>query len=375
MCFVATIPEVVHTFLRGYIAAAAGKWQVTVVCHPRHAAILADLDVEIVPLSFERKASPFRDLLSLFRLIAFFRRERFDLVHSIMPKTGLLAMLAAQLAGVPNPLHTFTGQVWSNLAGWRRGWLKSMDKLITRGATLVFVDSPSQQQFLVEEGVLHAKQGRVIGEGSICGVDTRRFHPDAAARMAVRKELHIGAEQVVILFVGRLTRDKGIAELLQAFSALVEQGLDGVLLLVGPEEDLKFADIRLMMGAGADKFLRYAGYTSTPERYMGAADIFCLPSHREGFGQVIIEAAACGVPAVATKIYGIVDAVADGETGLLFPPGDQQCMQQALQKLASDTALRGKMGEAARQRVMASFSSEKITLEMMGIYEDLLGAR
>ncbi len=371
LCVVATIPAVVHAFMQGHISAAARTWPVTVVSHPEGAELLQGLEARFVPLAIQRKISPWRDLLAFFRLVALFRRERFDLVHSIMPKTGLLAMMAARVAGVPNRMHTFTGQVWANKRGWKRSLLKQADRLIVHFATQVLVDSPSQREFLVREGVLTRNKGQVINHGSICGVDGQRFHADAAARQAVREELGIGREHTVILFLGRLNADKGTPELAQAFAEIAASREDAVLLLVGAEEDVPFSNVQQICG-GFSSRLRRVSYTPTPERYMAAADIFCLPSHREGFGQVIIEAAACEVPAVATRIYGITDAVAEGETGLLVPVGDEAMLRQRLLELLKDEPLRRRMGKAARLRALELFSSEKVTAEMQEIYARLM---
>lgn len=372
LCFVATVPAVVHSFLRGQIRASAAKWPVTIVSNPAGAELLHDLDAEFMPLAIERKASPWRDLLVLIQLLSLFRRERFDLVHSIMPKTGLLAMLAGWLAGVPVRMHTFTGQVWSNKRGWRRAALKLFDRLIVQFATHILVDSPSQRDFLVAEGVLPQGKGAVIGHGSICGVDAQRFHFNAQERDAVRAGLGIGTEQNVILFLGRLNRDKGILDLAAAFAEIAAHREDVVLMLVGAEEDVPFARVQEICGAHRER-LRRVGFTPDPQRYMSAADVFCLPSYREGFGQVIIEAAATGVPAVCSRIYGITDAVEDGRTGLLFPAGDVAALTQALLKLLEDRDLRRQMGEAARVRALELFPSQKITGEMLVLYGKLLG--
>ncbi|MDO8812847.1 MAG: glycosyltransferase family 4 protein [Gallionella sp.] len=371
LCFVATIPAVLHSFLKEHISACAEQWAVKIVSAPVDTELLRDLKASFVPLAIERKVSPWRDLLVLIQLVMLFRRERFDLVHSIMPKTGLLSMLAAWLAGVSNRVHTFTGQVWANKRGWRRQVLKQFDKLIVLFATHILVDSPSQRDFLVSEGVLPQGKGIVIGYGSICGVDAYRFRPDLQTKKAVRAELGISLEQTVILFLGRLNRDKGMLELAAAFDNIAAHHTDVVLLLVGAEEDVTFAHIQKICGKHSDR-LRRINFTPNPERYMATADIFCLPSHREGFGQVIIEAGASGVPTVASRIYGITDAIEESKTGLLFPAGNTTALTQALLKLIVNQDLRRQMGGAARLRAIELFSSDKITQEMLALYSGLL---
>ena len=374
LCFVATIPAVVHSFMKEHIRASAEKCAVKIVTNPADAELLSGLNAQFIPLAIERKVSPWRDLLALIQLVKLFRRERFDLVHSIMPKTGFLAMLAAGLSGVPNRVHTFTGQVWANKRGWKRGVLKLFDKLIVLCATHILVDSPSQRDFLVSEGVLQQGKGIVIGHGSICGVDANRFHPDEQARNTVRSELGIGTEQTVILFLGRLNRDKGILDLAAAFAGIASQRNDVTLVLAGTEEDVTFSRVREICGAHR-KRLRSVGFTPSPERYMAAADIFCLPSYREGFGQVIIEAGASGVPTVASRIYGVTDAVEDGKTGLLFAAGDVAALTQTLLKLIEDRNSRLRMGASARTRALELFSSRNITEKMLAFHGGLLDSR
>lgn len=370
VCYVATIPAVIHAFLRVHIQAAAKKYEVTVVCNSADKHLLDGLDARLVLLPIERKPSPLKDLVVLFQLLILFRQERFDIVHSIMPKTGILAMLAAWVVRVPIRVHTFTGQVWVTKHGAKRRLLKWFDKLIGSFAVSVLADSPSQRDFLVKEGVLTPSKAKVIGAGSICGVDPLRFYPDAERRKATRHELGIALNARLILFVGRLNRDKGMLDLAEAFAVIAQDHPDVVLVLVGAEEDVPFTQIQKICSAERER-LRYISFTANPEFYMAAADIFCLPSYREGFGMTIIEAAACGVPTVASRIYGITDAVVDGKTGLLFPVGNVAALTESLKKMIAENECRQRMGNAARDRVLELFSSEKITHEMLMLYENL----
>ncbi len=374
LCYIATIPAVVNAFLRGHIQAAAEKYEVTVICNFADRELLEGLDARLIFLAIERKPSLWQDLVILFQLFGLFRRERFDIVHSHMPKTGLLGMLAAWLARVPVRIHTFHGEVWATRAGLERRALKKFDQLVAWLATDILVVSPSQRDFLVQERVLPAGKAKLIGAGSVCGVDSLRFHADAQARKAVRHDLGIAQDAKVILFVGRLNRDKGMLDLAASFDAIAKHHSDVVLLLVGAEEDVPFSQIQEICSAERER-LHYVRFTATPERYMAAADIFCLPSYREGLPMTIIEAAACGVPAVASRIYGITDAVEDGETGLLFPAGEVAALTYALLKLMTENELRQQMGNAARVRALGLFPSEKITRKLMTWYDRLSGER
>jgi glycosyltransferase involved in cell wall biosynthesis len=374
ICFVATIPAAVNSFLRDHIQAAGEIYSVTVVCNSEDKYLLEGLDAQIIFLPIERKPSLLKDLLALILLVKLFRQEKFDIVHSHLPKTGLLGVIAASLACVPIRINTFHGEVWATQSGWRRRALKLCDKLVGLLATNILVVSPSQQAFLVKEGILRQGKAKVIGAGSICGVNPLRFHTDLDARLTVRKNLGVTQEATVILFLGRLNRDKGILDLASAFDVISKHHLNVVLLLVGSEEEVAFSQIQEICHSELDR-LHYVTFTTTPEHYMAAADIFCLPSYREGLPMTILESAACGVSTVASRIYGITDAVEEGKTGLLFTAGDISGLTQSLSTLIEDKSLRLQMGEAARLRVLDLFPAHKIIEGVLAFYAELLAER
>lgn len=374
ICYVVSSEMTVAAFLRPHIARAAERYEVAVAANTKDDGLLAGLglDADLLKVPLARDIRPLQDLRALWHLFHAFRTGRFDIVHSVSPKAGLLGMLAAWMARVPVRIHTFTGQVWATRKGWRRTLLKTADQLLAALTTHPLVDSSSQLDFLVAEGVLPPGKAEVIGKGSICGVDTERFRPDAGARLAVRAELGISAEAVVFLFLGRLNRDKGIPELVDAFTALAARRPDCMLLLVGPDEGGMLSRLASLAG-DVQRRVGHVGYTRQPERYMAAADVFCLPSHREGFGMSVIEAAAAGLPAVASRIYGVTDAVAEGETGLLHPPGDRAAIESVLDILAGSAELRRTLGTRARERVERDFSEEALTRGQVAFYGKILG--
>lgn len=373
LCYVVSSEMTVSAFLKDHIAAATVHYDVSVVANTTDVGFLRrlGLDATLYPVAIVRPISLWQDLTALRALVRLFRTERFDVVHSVSPKAGLLAMFAARLAGVRHRVHTFTGQIWVTRRGWQRWMFKKADSLLAALTTRILVDSPSQRDFLVIEGVFDADKAEVIGKGSICGVDSERFHPDSEARRKLRDTLGIPQSDPVLLFLGRLNRDKGVLDLAAAFAVLARHFPTVRLLLVGPDEDGLAGRIAQASGAAAGHVQRI-DYTAQPERYMAAADIFCLPSYREGFGQVLVEAAAAGLPAVASRIYGITDAVVEGETGLLHPPGDVAAIQAALSQLVADAPRRAAMGERARRRALAEFSQAKSTQGLMAFYGKML---
>ena len=357
-----------------HLAALAKKYDVVLLVNVDDPDFVSSLEIPltVIHIGIERRIAIWRDIKTLWQLIRIFRAQRFNLVHSISPKGGLLGMVAAWIAGVPVRMHTFQGEVWVNRRGWWRVALKLMDKLLAKIATQLTVVSHSERQFLLDEGIISSEKSVVLANGSICGVDTARFYPNAIMRDNVRRENRIADDSVVILFLGRLNRDKGVLDLAKSFAAIAASNPAAVLLLVGPEEEQIVEEVQRIC-AGYGERVKRVGFTQHPENYIAAADVLCLPSYREGFGLVIIEAAAMGVPAVASRIYGITDAVEDGQTGLLFPAGDVAALTQALLKLLEDRDLRQQMGEAARVRALELFPSQKITGEMLALYGRLLG--
>lgn len=310
----------------------------------------------MIPICIERDIKPWKDLLAMFGLLRNFRKKRFDAVVSVTPKAGILAMLASWLCRTPVRMHIFTGQVWATRRGFSRAVLHRVDRLTALLATDVLADSESQRQFMIAERVTTPCHSRVLAHGSISGVDLQRFRPDVGARARIRKSFGLVDEDVLLLFVGRLNKEKGLLDLAAAFSELTGTYPNAHLMLLGADEEGILPQIHKVCGS-ALACVHFEGHTDSPEHYMAASDVFCLPSYREGFGTVLIEAAAVGIPVVASKIYGITDAVVDGETGLLHPPGDVKELRSALELLVGDPARRAALGSSARARVVELFSS------------------
>lgn len=374
LCYVVSAPITVQAFLRPHIRRAAQAFEVSVVANGASNDWLRSLGLEAcaIHIPIERRIAPLADLRALGQLIALFKRKRFTLVHSMTPKAGLLGTLAGRAAGVPHRVHTFTGQVWTTRNGFARWALEQADRVIATCATQVLVDGRSQRDFLIAEGIVTRERACVLGDGSTCGVDAGRFKPDAAARSALRARLGIAPEDIVLLYLGRLNREKGVLDLAAAFRQLAERHPDVRLLLVGPDEDNLEPELRVLLGAHAARLHR-VGLVTQPERCYPAADIFCLPSYREGFPVSVLEAAACGLPSVASRIYGVTDAVLEGTTGLLHPPRDAKALALAAERLIEDEALRRKMGEAARRRALSNFSAERMVESQAEFYARLLG--
>lgn len=383
ICRVATVPFMFLHHLDSQIAAtvAAGH-EVHLVSSPSSGfrdGIQDDLQLNGVhfhAIEIPRKVSPLADLRALIALYRFFRRWRFDVVHSITSKAGLLCAIAAMTAGVPIRLHTFIGQPWAGSSGPIRWASKASDRLIVRLNTQCYADSDSQRAFMVAEGI--ARSGRIttLGAGSIAGVDLSRFEASRFDRRLIKTDLAIPDDAQVIVFVGRINREKGIVELVTAFNLLTQKGFDNAFLLViGPfESDSHTLPQATKVDLKQHPRIRTLGYIDTPEKYLAAADLLCLPSYREGFGSVVIEAAAMGVPTVATRVVGLVDAVVEDVTGLLAPPRDAYALADALARLLGNSQLRQNLGAAARDRARALFDSAAVNRLVLDEYKYLFGS-
>jgi len=373
ICIVVAAPITLKAFLIGHISALAERANITLVADfaPEDDDFPWPGNVSRIRLPIQRKIAPFSDGANLLSLVRLFRRHPFDIVQSVTPKAGLLTMAAAWLTKCPRRIHWFTGQVWVTRAGLMRAVLKSADRLIARLATQVLIDSASQREFLIAQGIVAAPKSTVLAHGSICGVDTARFRPDPAARERVRHSHGIPPSAVVFLYLGRINRDKGLPDLAHAFAEVGAEHPDAHLLLVGPDEGNLRADLASAAAACAGK-LHSVGLTDRPQEYFAAADVFCLPSYREGFGTTIIEAAAAGLPAVGSRIYGVSDAIVEGETGLLFEAGDVRQLAQCMRTLAGDASARTRMGQRARERAVRDFSSTVMTAALLEYYAKLL---
>ena len=373
LVFVATTPFAVNAFLRTHLLALAETHEVTLCVNTTAYPLVDDLAraVRVRHIDIARKIAPWQDLRALFQLLRCFQEIRPATVHSLTPKAGLLAMLAGWLARVPWRFHTFTGQVWATRTGIGRSLLKGIDRLIALFASQVFADSTSQCSFLEDEGVVRRGAISVLGQGSVAGVDLARFRPDPVARAAIRAETGVDDAVPVFLFVGRLVRDKGVFDLVEAFAALNALHGQWELWMVGPDED----GLQTTLQAEGKRLggrIRWFGPTPTPERYMAAADVFVLPSYREGFGSVIIEAAACGIPSIAYRIDGVIDAIVDGRTGLFVDKGDVRGLSDAMNRLGAESRMRKTLGEAAHLRASSEFSSASVSKAWLDFYLSVL---
>jgi glycosyltransferase involved in cell wall biosynthesis len=334
--------------------------------------------ISIQEMPMERKISPWRDFLSLCHLWRTMRVLRPTVTNVGTPKAGLLGGFAAWLNRVPCRFYTLHGLRFETAKGLQRRLLIYAERLACLFAHRVVCVSQSVREKAIACGLTSPDRAVIFGSGSCNGVDAARFAPtpqtmESAAEL--RKRLRIPDQATVLLFVGRLTKDKGIPELTAAFTRLDQQFPDLRLLLVGcfEDEDPLPACTRAVLRH--HPHIIFAGAVEDAAAYYALADVLVLPSHREGLPTVVLEAQAAGKPIVGASATGIVDVVTDGQTGLLFPAGNLHALAKALAMLITDKALAARLGRAGQERVRREFRQEQVWEALYQAYLSALQAK
>jgi len=337
--------------------------------------IAASESVGTAAIPMLRRISPLADVVALARLVRLLWRERPDAVHAHTPKAGLLLTIAGAVCGVPVRVYHVHGVPWTTATGKRRFLLELSERVACALATHVLCVSGSVQQALVQAGFSTSHKSRVLAGGSSNGVDAiDAFNPDRLdreTRSAIRTQYQLPDDALVIGFVGRMVRDKGIVELAAAWQVVREAIPQARLLLVGPEESEDPLPEHTRAQLQHDPRVIWHGADWNIARVYAALDLFVLPTYREGFPNVLLEAGAMDLPVVATRVDGCTDAVIDGETGTLIPPHDAGALSEALIRYLTNVELRRAHGHAARARVTADFSRQAVWRALHRFYHEV----
>ena len=354
MCLIVTVDITIQNLCRGRLEWFTSRgFDITVVCAPT--PIGADIEARGVRLHtapLARSITPLKDLAALWNLYRFLRREQFDLIEVSTPKASLIGAMAARLAGARRVVHLLRGLVYHQQGGLTARLLRWSHQLACRFSHRVISISESMLEQACQDKICTRDKIVVLGRGSSNGVDLQRFSSRfVAAEPDARRRLGMAEDAVVVGFVGRMTGDKGLAELVTAFASLSEKRPGLYLLMVGDLEDRDRPAESIVERIGRHPRIRHVGWQSDVRPFMSAMDFLVLPSYREGFGTVLLEAAAMGLPLVTTDAVGGRDVVIDGKTGFCVPVRDSGKLEEAMMRLASDEGLRSRMGEAARHVV------------------------
>jgi dTDP-4-amino-4,6-dideoxygalactose transaminase/glycosyltransferase involved in cell wall biosynthesis len=375
---IVTSPMTAWAFLRGQLRfmkergfdvmlISAPGWELEEIAKQEEATAIA------VPML--REPAPLSDAVTLTRLTALLRRIRPQIVHCGTPKASLLGGLAARFAGVPARVMTLHGMRADGLSGRKRSLMLFLERLSCRSAQRIYCVSESLRLRAVELRLAPESKLRVLGAGTANGIDVERFSrsPSLLERSeALRQRLGLPAEAPVVGFVGRLVRDKGVAELIAAYGELKRSFPNLILLLVGPLEDYDGLDAELRTRITTDPQIVHTGFLEDTAAAYPLMTLLALPTYREGFPYVPMEAAAMELPVVATRVTGCVDAVVDGVTGTLVPPRDAAALASAVAAYLKDSSLCRRHGQAGRERVGREFRPEPIWQSLYEEYLELL---
>ena len=326
--------------------------------------------VEAVAIPMRRDMAPVSDLLSLLRLCRLIYRLKPEMTEFSTPKAGLLGSVAAMLCGVPSRVYLLRGLRLETSTGLKRRILLAAERLASACSHAVLCNSESLRNQALALRVAPESKLRLLGSGSSNGVDVERFSPGPGT---LRARLGLPPDAPVVGFVGRLTRDKGLPELVEAFDAILAARPQAHLLLVGwfdaSDDALGHA---LRSRIKQHPRIHMTGFVADTEPYYRVMDVLVLPTWREGFPNVVLEAAASGIPVVTTLCTGSRDAVVPEVTGLLIPPGYPAAIREAVLQLLRNPERRCRMGEAARAWVLENYVNGRVLGLTVRCYMSLL---
>lgn len=370
LLIVSHTPLVAHFFLREHIKILGDTFDVLIAHNTNidtYCPDVSDLCKEY-NLTIQRRFAVWGDLWAVIQLSKLIIKIRPKVVLSMTPKSGLIGMLVARIFRIGIRVHIFQGEVWQNRTGIIRKILQFCDALIIRNSTHLLCVSSSERDLLQRTFRINAGKLELLGKGTICGVKPNFFLNNKEKRKQAQQIYDVPANVKVCVYVGRICEEKGLRELITAFCQLNHTERDKRLILVGPEENFSVTSALQKWPADIIDLISIHPFTDDPSLVLSKSDFLCLPSHREGFGLTIIEAAAMGLPAIGSKIVGVSDAIVDNETGLLHEVKNVSDLSRCMQKMFDDDTLRREMGRKAKLRAHKYFRQ----MQVVSLYDDYI---
>ena len=371
---VTTVPISLDKLLEGQLKYMSDSYNVTAISSSENnylKQVAVREGVSYFPIELTRAITPLQDLKSLLQLYRFLKKEKPEIVHSHTPKAGTISMIAAKLAGVPIRLHTVAGLPLMEATGLKRKLLNAVEKITYWAATKVLPNSEGLKVIILKEGFSKNEKLYVIGKGSSNGIDTSYFDPklyDEDFKNNLRKSLQINANDFVYIFVGRIVKDKGIVELVQAFKNLDNPKTK--LILVGSfEHDLDPLPPAIIKEIESNPQIIQTGWQKDVRPYLAISNVLTFPSYREGFPNVVMQAGAMGLPAIVSDINGCNEIIQTNQNGIIIPVKDSVSLQLAMNELLLEQQLFNKMKSEARIRIKSNYKRDFIWREIHSMYE------
>ena len=375
---ITTVPISLEKLLEGQLSFMSKHFDVTAISsEDKRLNVYGDKEgVKTHYLELTRKITPLKDLVAVFKLVKYLRKEKPQIVHSHTPKAGIVGMLSAYIARVPIRLHTVAGLPLMEAGGIKRKVLNVVEKLTYACATKVYPNSQGLKDFIVEEKLTSTAKIKIIGNGSSNGIDTTYFDPTRYSvndSSVLKESLNIPSEDFVFIFVGRLVGDKGINELVKAFVSISNSHDTVSLLLVGPlETELDPLDSITLKHINEHPKIIASGYQTDVRPYFAASNALVFPSYREGFPNVVLQAAAMELPCVVSNINGCNEIIENGMNGLIVPVKQHLPLEKAMEEMFNDQELFAVLKKNTRTRIVQNYDRKEIWNEILKEYESLI---
>lgn len=379
---ITTVPGSLRTLLKDQLKYMNQYFEVVAIASPDENIekdIRENEGVRFIPVLMTRKISLLTDLKSLWKLYNIIRKERPAIVHTHTPKAGLLGMIASLLAGVPVRLHTVAGMPLLEANGFRRKLLDVVEKITYICATKVYPNSFGLYDIILKNKYAPEKKLKVLGNGSSNGIDTSYFDPQLYENFDTsefKKNIGIENDDFVFVFIGRLVKDKGVNELIEAFISLRRDYSKVKLLILGSfEAHLSPLKPEVVKEIETNESIIYVGYQRDVRPYLLISNIFVFPSYREGFPNVVLQAGAMGIPSIVSDINGCNEIITDGLNGLIIPAKDQEILRERMKSLMNDNALRSQLSAKSREIIITKYQRYKIFENLLQEYNVFIEQR
>lgn len=374
ICYITTVSGTIRSFFKNQLKYLSDNgYDVTVICSPDE-NLQNDLGegIKFIPVSIARGVSPLTLGKSIKDLIKVFKREKFDIVQYSTPNAGFCASIAAKIAGVKIRNYHLMGLRYLSMSGLSRKLFKALEKLSCSMSTHVECITPSNLELSIKEKLFKPDKGTIIWNGSTGGVNIDRFSDSNRSKWSkqVRQEIGVSDDDFIFGFVGRITRDKGVNEIIEAFLNIPEKAK---LLIIGHQEGIKTLDENIWNCAVDNPNIIILDRKNDIERYYSAMDVLLLPSYREGFGMVIAEAAAVGTPAIVSNIPGPIDVIDEGKTALTVEVRNSRDLQDKMEYMLDNPDKLKNMSVSCSEFIKEKFDSRVLNEKILERKGKLLG--
>lgn len=372
---ITTVPISLDKLLSGQLAFMNQFYQVIGISSEKEYLVKVGQkeNIEVFPVEMTRKITPIKDLIAVYKLFTYFRKEKPFIVHTHTPKAGTVGMIAAKLAGVPNRLHTIAGLPLLEATGNKRKLLNLVEKITYSCATKIYPNSFGLKEIIIQEKFCKPEKLKVLGNGSSNGIDTSYFNSKNYSEQDnyhLKQKLGINNNDFVFIFVGRLVSDKGINELIEAFSKLESNAIK--LVLVGPlETDLDPLNGSTLTQIKNNKNIISVGYQNDVRPFFAISNVLVFPSYREGFPNVVMQAGAMELPSIVTDINGCNEIIINNHNGIIIPVKNTNAILDAMKQVLEDQELYGHLKQNSRKKIVENYEQKVVWNAILEEYKSL----